>query len=140
MVMYTKTKQGGQALWCWWRPKWESEIEGTDRKDGLRVLECTIFRVEGPGLPRSSLLIEKAVEALQTERASVELHLRNAGPIDSLITGVASEKTRSRRSQKSKPGACFLHAGWNPMEKRAGKADAWLCLDWENPFESGDDR
>jgi hypothetical protein len=120
-----------EAAWCWWRPKWEDGRPGTERKDGLRVVECTIFRLEGvpPGL-KASDFIRDAVAALCLPEAAADLHLDHAGEVEFLLTGVASKKTASRRSRTSPPGACFLHAGWEPLEKKADRADAWLRHEW----------
>lgn len=127
-VLYHETKSGGRAVFVWWRPKWEDGRPGTSRKDGLRVLECTIFRREGDTALASDL-ITAAVSALSTEDAESALRLSSAGRIDGLITGVGSGATARGRSSRSKPGACFRHAGWIPMPKRVTKrsrADVWL--------------
>jgi hypothetical protein len=114
------------ALWCWWRPKWEHGTPGTSRKDGLRVIECTMFRRD-PGAPIASFLVCAAVDYLRSEHAARSLHLDAAGVVNALITGVGSSQTRGGRSPRSPPGACFRHAGWRQFSKRGGKADVWLC-------------
>jgi hypothetical protein len=123
--------QYGRAVFCWWRPKWEDGRLGTKRRDGLRVVECTIFRREGI-TPRSSDLIRSAVDSLSTEDAMKDLHLDAAGSISHLITGVNSAATKRGRSRLSAPGTCFRNAGWTEFTKRSGKADTWLSLPWEN--------
>jgi hypothetical protein len=45
-VLYASTDVG-EAVFVWWRPKWEDGRPGTSRKDGLRCIECTHFRREG---------------------------------------------------------------------------------------------
>jgi hypothetical protein len=126
--------ESGSALFCWWRPKWEDGRPGTARRDGLRVLECTMFRREGQ-THQSSYLIRSAVDALQTPYAQRDLKLASAGPIDRLITGVSAKKTSRRRSKRSSPGECFLRAGWAKIEnKKTRRADIWLSYPWENPF------
>jgi len=127
----------GCAVWVWWRPKWEDGRPGTKRKDGLRVLECTLFRRTGL-TPLASTLIATAVAALHTPAARSDLHLDAAGRVDGLITGIGAAKTRRGRSSKSKPGACFRHAGWTEMDKAGGRADVWLESPWSNPHEAGE--
>ena len=121
----------GRALFVWWRPKWEDGRPGTSRKDGLRVIECTIFRIEGV-TPLASELIHGAVEALAQWEACEDLKLDCAGAVEGLITGVGASQTVRRRSRRSQPGVCFQHAGWERFDKRAGKADVWYRLSWEN--------
>lgn len=131
-VLYAESPTG-RALWCWWRPKWEDGRPGTQRKDGLRVLECTMFRRVGV-MPLASTLILDAVTMLWTPDARKDLHLSQAGPIDFLLTGVSSEKTRKGRSRRSLPGACYRHAGWRDLPgKKTKRADVWLWLPWRNP-------
>lgn len=111
------------AVWCWWRPKWEA---GVGRKDGLRCLECTIFR-RTPEAPLASDLVRWAVEALWRPEAFADLQYSNAVPIsDGLITGVGAKQTQRGRSKKSPPGKCYLAAGWEPFDHRPGRADVWL--------------
>ena len=121
----------GTALFCWWRPKWEDGRPGTQRKDGLRTIECTMFRREGHGSV-SSQLIRAAVFQLQSEDARSDLHLDQAGPISVLVTGVGSVATSRRRSSRAKPGTCFRHAGWHELQKTTRRADVWLGLHWSN--------
>lgn len=118
-VLYAVDEKG-EASFCWWRPKWEAGIE---RKDGLRVIECTIFRNESSTV--SSLLIRQAVEQLATSQARADLAI-NA--IDfPLITGISTEKTARGRSRRSLPGQCFRRAGWHEFTKgKTGRADVWL--------------
>lgn len=125
------TFEGGRALWCWWRPKWESGVVGTERGDRLRALECTMFRRVGQ-TPLASELIVGAVEALASAEAIRDLRLHDAGSVpDGLITGIGSEATASRRGKRSRPGECFRRAGWEPFEHKAGRADVWLrCMEW----------
>jgi len=131
-VLYVEFDEG-RALWCWWRPKWEDGRPGTERKDGLRCLECTMFRREGR-TPLASELCRSAVEALATPEARADLHLDAAGPIsDGLITGIGSEATAARRGKRSRPGECYRRAGWIEIEKRTGRADVWLWHPWPDP-------
>jgi len=120
----------GRALWCWWRPAWNSGIPGTERKDRFRVLECTLFRVEGR-VPLASSLIRAAVAYLAGP--CPELRRDAAGPIVAGITGVAAAATARRRSRRHEPGHCYRMAGWLPFQKRQGRADTWL---W-TPLPSG---
>jgi len=127
---------GGLALWCWWRPKWEDGRPGTSRKDGLRALECTMFRREGR-TPVASELIRAAVAALDTEAAARDLHLSAAGAIEMLLTGVNARATRRRRGRRSRPGECYLRAGWRVLPgKKSARADVWLYLPWGNPLDT----
>lgn len=118
-ILYLEQRNGRAAVFCWWRPKWEDGSPGTQRKDGLRCIECAIFRNETRF--RSSDLIRKAVEKLREWE-----HARDVRWPDGLITGVSSEKTRGGRSAESLPGHCFRAAGWVPFVKKAGRADVWL--------------
>lgn len=113
------------AVFVWWRPKWEAGIE---RKDGLRAIECTIFRRESPDLPKSSEMIRAAVAALTWPEARAELRLDACGSVpDGLITGVGVSATAARRSRHSPPGACFRAAGWRELKgKQSRRAQAWL--------------
>jgi hypothetical protein len=113
------------AVWCWWRPKWEHGTPGTQRKDGLRAIECTLFR-RMPPAPLASSLIAAAVEYMSGSDAAADLHIDAAGPVHVLITGVSTAKTAGGRSPRSEPGACYRHAGWRPFAKRGGRADVWL--------------
>jgi hypothetical protein len=111
----------GHAAWVWFRPKWESGIKGTERKDGLHAVECTLFRNESGLL--SSMLIREACHVLLTwDKLTVEWP-------DGTITGIRSDATERCRSRNSAPGACYLHAGWEPFEhNRSDRADVWLKL------------
>ena len=123
----------GEALFVWWRPKWEAGIE---RKDGLRAIECTHFRregrpLDGGGLPLASDLIRAAVVALDLGPVRAALRLDVAGPIlDGLISGVGSAATTAQRSPRSPPGACFGHAGWTRIGRSGSRADVWWQLEW----------
>jgi site-specific DNA-cytosine methylase len=119
--------EGGEAVFCWWRPKWEAGIE---RKDKMRALECTIFRNESRRL--SSELIRRAVDALWTPAARDDLSLDRPGDL-LLITGVDADATADRRSSRSSPGECFLRAGWTPIEKTTKRADTWLGVNARHP-------
>lgn len=121
------------ALWCWWRPKWESGLAGTERKDGLRVLECTVFRRTGG--PIASDLVRAAEGALRWPEARIALHLDDAGPITGLVTGVSSSRTAGRRSKRALAGECFRRAGWTDLDKAPGaRADVWLERPWPGPL------
>lgn len=119
-----------EALFVWWRPKWEDGRPGTERKDRLRVLECTHFRREGTGAPLASIMIRIAVEALDYDCVQQALHLDTAGPIDGLITGVGSVATSRRRGKAHEPGYCFKMAGWQRIDKTGAKADVWWYYPW----------
>lgn len=121
-VLFLQTELG-RAVWCWWRPKWEA---GQERFDGLRAIECTIFRNENSGIPSSALIV-MAVGMLRTDDAKRDLNL-DAPHLLTLITGVSSEKTRRRRSKRSLPGECFRRAGWREFDHKKGRADVWLEL------------
>ncbi len=111
---------GGEAVFVWWRPKWEDGRPGTARKDGLHALECTLFHNES--LARSSDLIRAAVSEVHGWTRAHDVRLD-----DGLITGVNSEKTKARRGKNREPGYCFRMAGWIPFRHRATKrADVWL--------------
>ena len=114
-----------KALWCWWRPKWEHGTPGTSRKDGLRVIECTMFRRIGSGLQASDLILA-AEQALLGPDALADLHLDDAGSIESLITGVSTAKTRRGRAPRFRAGRCYRAAGWVDMDKATRRADVWL--------------
>jgi len=120
-VLYLEQRNGRSAAWCWWRPKWESGITGTERKDGYRAIECTLFRNETRF--RSSDLIVKAVEML--------VHWEHAWDVaipDGLITGVSTAKTAQGRDPNHEPGHCYRMAGWVPFAHpgKAVRADVWL--------------
>ncbi len=124
----------GVGLWCVWRPKWEAGIE---RKDRLRVLECTMFRRTtdfsglpfGQPLPIASEMIRAAVAATTRPAAVADLHLDTAGDISAIITGVRSDATMGRRGRATQPGHCFRMAGWQPIDKVSGRADVWLACE-----------
>lgn len=120
-VLYYEQRNGRAAVWVWWRPKWESGLIGTERKDKLRAIECTLFRNETR--VRSLTLIREAVTlGLLWE------HARDVAWPDGFITGVSSVKTSGGRSEKSKAGHCYREAGWvefsHPGKSRI--ADVWL--------------
>jgi hypothetical protein len=114
-ILYLEQKNGRAAVFCWFRPKWESGIVGTERKDGLRAIECAIFRNQTRF--RSSGLIEDAVE-----------HALDTTWPDGLITGVNAEKTSGGRHPDHEPGWCFREAGWIEFPHAKGRADVWLRL------------
>lgn len=116
-VLYCPAGDG--SVFCWWRPKWEDGRPGLERKDGLRAIECTMFRNCSGIL--SSALIREAVAAVLTWE-----HARDVEWADGLISGVGSEQTRRRRSKRHEPGHCFRMAGWAPFEHPGGRADVWL--------------
>lgn len=116
MVLYYGD-QKGEAVYVWWRPKFETGESFTQRFDGLECIECTIFRNESSIL--SSVLIEEACQIVQTWDRYLECR-------DGLVTSVNSVKTTKQRSKSSPPGACFIHAGFKPIEHAVGAADVWL--------------
>lgn len=114
--------QCGHAGWVWWRPKWEDGRPGTSRKDGLRSLECTLFRREaGCSCGRASELVRAAVTALSTEAADAALHLSVVGGLAGLdatlplLTAVGVEATAGRRGAGHLPGYCYRVAGWHEV-------------------------
>jgi hypothetical protein len=115
-ILYIRQRNGRQAAWCWWRPKWEAGIE---RKDGLRAIECTIFR--NLTRFRSSDLIDHAVAAVLTWE-----HAKDTSWPDGLITSVNSIATAGGRHVDSLPGHCFRSAGWVEFPHAVGRADVWL--------------
>lgn len=132
LVLYASDGEG-TAAWCWWRPKWESGIEGTERKDGLRAVECTLFRNETRWL--SSSLIREASAVVQTWEHWTDVDVR-----DGLITGVGSSQTAKRRGRGNRPGHCFRMAGWVDFEHKPGKADVWLrCVELPPPQQPRDE-
>jgi len=112
----------GEAVWVWWRPKWEDPRPGTSRKDGLLAIENTLFRNE-TGI-KSSILIADAVSLLSGWN-------RIAPHPDGLITGIGVEQTEKRRSRHNLPGHCYRMAGWIEIAHRSGKAGVWL---WHPPL------
>lgn len=138
-VLHAQSERG-EGLYVWWRPKWEDGRPGTERKDGLRCLECTHFRREGApagevgALPIASDLIRAAVRALDLPAVRAALHLEAAGPLtDGLISGVGSAPTSGRRGKRAAPGECFARAGWTRSEKTGARADVWYHLSWLCP-------
>lgn len=121
MVLYTEQQNGRSALFCWFRPKWESGIIGTSRKDGLLAIECSMFRNETRF--RSSILITQAIAALLTWE-----HAKDVEWPDGIITGVNSALTSQGRNPLSPPGECFIRAGFEPFKHpgKGTKADIWL--------------
>lgn len=118
-VLYYKDPKG-EAAWVWFRPKWESGIKGTQRKDKLLSIECTLFRNETSA--KSSELILEACFALQSWEHAIDV----AWP-DGAITGIKSSATTRGRSKSSLPGQCYRVAGWIPLEHNSSaKADVWL--------------
>lgn len=102
------------VCFVWWRPKWESGIKGTERKDKLRCIECTLFRNEST--ERSSNLILEAEHELMFWSRANDVELR-----DGLITAVGVPQTQRRRSKNSRPGECYLRAGWNYFDHPSSK-------------------
>ena len=125
-VLYFANEHG-EAAWCWWRPKWEHGTPGTQRKDGLQCLECTLFANKrwSEEAVLSSALVQDAVSALWLPKARRDLHLQNPHKL-LLITGVDSKQTAKRRARASLPGKCYREAGWSDFTHRKGKADTWL--------------
>lgn len=118
-ILYFEQANGRAAVFCWFRPKWESGIRGTERKDGLRAIECAIFRNETR--VRSSDLIKQAVEMVLGWEHAIDTEWP-----DGLITAVSSAATAAGRAPGSEVGHCFRMAGWEPFEHRVGRADVWL--------------
>lgn len=112
----------GYAAWVWFRPKWESGIKGTERKDGLRAIECTLFRNESGLL--SSDLIREASSILMSWEHALDTDWPDGG-----ITGIRSDVTAARRSRHHDPGYCYRMAGWLPFpHNSSNRADVWLRL------------
>jgi hypothetical protein len=126
LILYAEQRSGRAAAFCWWRPKWESGILGTERKDKLRCIECSLFRNETRF--RSSDLIREAVTMLEGWEHTWDVHLP-----DGLITGVGSRQTAQGRSSDSPPGMCFVAAGWEPFTHpgKNKRADVWLRAPWK---------
>lgn len=123
LVLYFEDRVGA-AVFCWWRPKWEA---GQERKDGLRAIECTIFRNETSEM--SSDLVYAACEALELDSDLLRSELKlDTIPEDGLITAVGSAATARRRSRHKRPGVCFREAGWRYFDHRKGRGDVWLCF------------
>ncbi len=70
------------------------------RDDGQVGVNCFVFRNEGQS--QSSDLIREADELAWQK-----------WPQERLFTYVDGEKTAKRRSKNSRPGECFLQAGWH---------------------------
>jgi len=119
-VLHAQAERG-EGLFVWWRPKWESGLPGTERKDGLRCIECAIFRNETRF--RSSDLIRDAVACLLTWE-----HAQDQAWPDGIITGVNVAKTAGGRQPGSAPGKCFLEAGFEVFHHpgKNKRADLWL--------------
>ncbi len=119
--LYLEQRSGRAAVFCWWRPKWESGLVGTERKDGLRCIECSIFRNETRF--RSSDLIRDAVACLLSWE-----HARDVAWQDGIITSVNTAKTAGGRASDSLAGHCFREAGFSPFHHpgKNKRADVWL--------------
>lgn len=119
--LYLEQKNGRSAVFVWWRPKWEAGLPGTERKDKLRCIECTIFRNETRF--RSSDLIRDAVACLLSWE-----HAQDTAWEDGIITGVNTAKTVSGRAATSEAGKCFREAGFQPFSHpgKNKRADVWL--------------
>lgn len=123
LILYLEQRNGRAASFCWWRPKWESGIRGTERKDKLRCIECALFRNETRY--RSSDLIRDAVDMVLGWERAIDVAIP-----DGLITGVSGTATAGGRAPGSPPGMCFIMAGWQTFGHRSGRADVWLeCTD-----------
>ncbi len=127
--LYYEQRNGRSAVFAWFRPKWESGIVGTERKDKLRAIECAIFR--NCTRVRSSELIEQAVAAVLTWEHALDVDWP-----DGLITGVSSEKTAGGRHEDHAPGWCFREAGWDDFEHAKGRADVWLRCNLIHPAQA----
>ncbi len=94
-------REDGTVVWVTWRP-----IPQVGRKDQLEAWECTLFRNEGASL--SSDIIRQAVD----------ITWRRWGwpPKDGFITAIGIEQTAKRRGKHSRPGACYIAAGWEPWQ------------------------
>lgn len=110
----------GMAVWVWFRPKWESGIVGTTRKDGLFAIECTLFRNES-GLLSSELIKDACLALKHWERA------QDVEWPDGAITGIRENATADRRGKANLPGHCYRMAGWEEFEhNKSVRADCWL--------------
>jgi hypothetical protein len=121
MVLLAEQRNGRRAAFCWWRPKWESGLPGTERKDRLRAIECSLFRNETRF--RSSELITDAIACLLAWT-----HATDVLWPDGIITGVNSAATSGGRHVDSSPGECFLRAGFATFRHpgKGKRADTWL--------------
>lgn len=118
-VLYT-SDQKGEAVWVWFRPKWESGIKGTERKDKLRAIECTLFRNE-TSILSSALIMDACLFLCGWARA------QDVEWPDGAITGIKSSATVRRRSKHALPGKCYRDAGWVEFEhNKSDRADTWL--------------
>lgn len=118
LVLYGRDDRGGEAVWVWWRPRWD-----VGRADGLHAIECTLFRNESNHL--SSELIRQACACLLCWHPSPTGGVaQHAGA--SVITSINSAATEKRRGRGRLAGHCFRAAGWVDFEKRSGRADVWL--------------
>lgn len=122
--LYLEQLSGRSAVFVWWRPKWESGLAGTERKDDLRCIECSIFRNETRF--RSSDLIRDAVACLLSWE-----HARDVAWEDGIITSVNTAKTAGGRATSSPAGHCFIEAGFAPFHHpgKNKRADVWLRFD-----------
>jgi hypothetical protein len=119
-ILYTQQRIAKRsAAFCWWRPKWESGVIGTERKDGLRAIECALFRNKTRF--RSSKLILEAIACLLTWA-----HANDVEWPDGIITGVSSTDTAAGRAEDHEPGWCFREAGFVDFDHAKGRADVWL--------------
>lgn len=110
----------GYAVWVWHRPKWESGILGTMRKDKLFAIENTLFRNES-GLLSSELIRHALIWLSRWPRA-----LDVQWP-DGAITGIKSNATENRRSRNHLPGHCYRVVGFEPFShNQSNRADCWL--------------
>lgn len=122
LILYAVDPEGGEVLFVWWRPKWESDLPQAQRFDGLKAIECTLFRNESRW--KSSELVASAASELLTWE-----HARDVKLTDGLVTCVNSQKTAARRSTKSLPGQCFRIVGWTEFNHPPSRnADVWLQL------------
>jgi hypothetical protein len=120
-VLYAEQRSGRSASFCWWRPKWESGIVGTERKDGLRCIECSIFHNETRF--RASDLIIDAIACLLTWE-----HANDVEWPDGIITGINTLKTAHGRADDHEAGYCFRKAGFELFAHpgKGKRADVWL--------------
>ena len=84
---------------------WRREDHRLDDEEGVN---CAIFRNEGAVL--SSDLIREACGIAWAK-----------WPGERLFTFVDEAKTRRGRSKRSRPGECFIRAGWTLLERRSKK-------------------
>lgn len=79
---------------------------------------CTIFRNTSANLS-SALILEAELRLLELELGCGK---------DGLLTYVWDAKTASRRSVRSTPGQCFIHAGWEVHPTKPRSADGKKTL------------